>query len=83
MLCTLVISCNFEIHTLTLPSPQPSGSGKTTLLNVLAGRIKNGGKKKLSGDVLANGERISPVAFRKQVAYVTQEDALFATQTVG
>jgi ABC-type multidrug transport system ATPase subunit len=61
---------------------QPSGSGKTTLLNVLAGRVVGGhGGKILTGSITANGEIVRPAAFRRKVAYVTQEDALFATAT--
>jgi ATP-binding cassette, subfamily G (WHITE), eye pigment precursor transporter len=52
------------------------------LLNVLAGRITGGsGGKVLSGTLTANGEVIKPTSFRKNVAYVTQEDALFSTAT--
>jgi len=32
-----------------------SGGGKTSLLNVLSGKIKKGGKVKLSGEIRANG----------------------------
>jgi ABC-type multidrug transport system ATPase subunit len=47
------------------------------LLNVLAGRITGGlGGKTLNGTITANGEIVKPTAFRKRVAYVTQEDAL-------
>jgi len=52
------------------------------LLNVLAGRIVGGHSgKTLTGDILANGEQIQPLHFQKHVAYVTQDDALFATAT--
>jgi len=60
----------------------PSGAGKTTLLNILAGRIVGGSRGRVvKGELLVNGERIRPTVFRKAVAYVTQEDALFPTAT--
>jgi len=60
----------------------PSGAGKTTLLNILAGRVVGGSRGRcVNGELLINGEPIRPVTFRKSVAYVTQEDALFATQS--
>mmetsp|Transcript_621 Transcript_621/g.1566 ORF Transcript_621/g.1566 Transcript_621/m.1566 type:complete len:663 (-) Transcript_621:133-2121(-) len=59
----------------------PSGAGKSSLMNVLAGRVKSGGKKKVSGTVLVNGKKINPIRYRTKVAYVLQEDALFATAT--
>lgn len=57
----------------------PSGAGKSTLLNVLAGRMNNVGK--IAGKILVNGKPIDPVTFRTSIAYVMQDDALFATQT--
>ena len=60
----------------------PSGAGKSTLLNILAGRIQTSGGIKVGGSIFANGKEINPVDFRKKIAYVMQEDALFATQTV-
>lgn len=59
----------------------PSGAGKSTLLNIIAGRLRSQGKAVVGGDVFVNGEKIDPVLFRKKIAYVMQEDALFATQT--
>ena len=60
----------------------PSGAGKSTLLNVLAGRITGERRgRRLEGQLLANGEQVVPRLFRKRVAYVMQEDALFATAT--
>ena len=35
----------------------------------------------LGGELKANGEIVKPISFRKNVAYVTQEDALFPTAT--
>jgi len=59
----------------------PSGAGKSTLLNIIAGRLRSQGKAVVGGDVFVNGEKVDPVLFRKKIAYVMQEDALFATQT--
>jgi len=58
-----------------------SGSGKTSLLNVLAGRSTSGSGVTVSGNVFLGEERINPSAFRKQIAYVMQDDALMATST--
>ncbi|KAJ9453582.1 ABC transporter G family member 7 [Diplonema papillatum] len=54
----------------------PSGAGKSTLLNVLAGRAPYG---ELSGTIRINGE--DPSVYRRKLAYVMQEDALYPTQT--
>lgn len=58
-----------------------SGAGKSSLLNLLAGRIRMSKKKKIAGNVSVNNELVSPVKFRKNIAYVMQQDALFATAT--
>lgn len=55
----------------------PSGAGKTSLLNILAGRVSRG----WTGVVTADSVRVHPVEFRRNIAYVMQEEALFATQT--
>eukprot|EP00656_Telonema_subtile_P048068 TRINITY_DN5639_c0_g1_i3.p1 TRINITY_DN5639_c0_g1~~TRINITY_DN5639_c0_g1_i3.p1 ORF type:complete len:436 (+),score=112.71 TRINITY_DN5639_c0_g1_i3:57-1364(+) len=57
----------------------PSGAGKSTMLNLLAGRLGSGGT--VSGDLLSDSNVIDPTTFRSKIAYVMQEDALFATQT--
>jgi ABC-type multidrug transport system ATPase subunit len=63
----------------------PSGAGKTTLLNILAGRIYSGRSRghHLQAEVRANGVKVDPHAasFRRRIAYVTQDDALYATAT--
>lgn len=60
----------------------PSGSGKTTLLNILAGRQRTSALgMELQGQITASGQRIDPVAFRTNIAYVMQEDTLLATET--
>uniref|UniRef100_A0A7S3YF66 ABC transporter domain-containing protein n=1 Tax=Lotharella globosa TaxID=91324 RepID=A0A7S3YF66_9EUKA len=55
----------------------PSGAGKTTMMNILAGRVS----APFSGSVLANGQAVNPAKFAKNIAYVMQEEALFATAT--
>ena len=57
----------------------PSGAGKSTMMNVLAGRAPYG--KITSGDVLLNGMKADPTVYREQLAYVMQQDSMFATQT--
>jgi ABC-type multidrug transport system ATPase subunit/ABC-type multidrug transport system permease subunit len=59
----------------------PSGAGKSTLLNIIAGRLRSQGQAKVGGSIFVDCEKIVPFKFRKQIAYVMQEDALFATQT--
>lgn len=59
----------------------PSGSGKSSLLNVLAGRSSSSGDTKISGKVLVQGSQVDPVVFRKNIAYVMQDDGLMATAT--
>ncbi|KAJ2375298.1 hypothetical protein IW150_002628 [Coemansia sp. RSA 2607] len=56
-----------------------SGAGKTTLLNVLSGRVQGG---RLYGDIKFNGEKRNPHNFKRMVAYVEQDDLLFAPLTV-
>ncbi|KAH9327941.1 hypothetical protein KI387_000049, partial [Taxus chinensis] len=57
----------------------PSGSGKSTLLDALAGRL--GGATRQAGDILVNGRR-QALSYGTS-AYVTQDDILMATLTVG
>ena len=56
----------------------PSGAGKSTLLNVLAGRAPYG---QAEGKISLNGKATDPAAYRSRLAYVMQQDALFAMQT--
>lgn len=61
----------------------PSGSGKTSLLNALAGRTRGAKGLTLSGQVLADGLPVSSwSAYRRQCAYVEQDDLLFSMLTV-
>ena len=53
----------------------PSGSGKSTLLNIILGRINN-----FDGELKVNGvvkEKNKDVLFSKEIAYVSQEGAIF------
>jgi ABC-type multidrug transport system ATPase subunit/ABC-type multidrug transport system permease subunit len=59
----------------------PSGAGKSSILNVLAGRSAPAPGITISGRVTVGGKEINPVAFRKNIAYVMQDDSLMATAT--
>lgn len=61
----------------------PSGAGKSSLLNVLAGRSSSSASQdiEIKGKIEVGGFAIDPVQFRKNIAYVMQEDALMATAT--
>jgi ABC-type multidrug transport system ATPase subunit len=71
----LITSFYFTISLLLL------GSGKSSLLNVLAGRSASAPGIEVSGDVTVEGVPIDPVAYRRNIAYVMQDDALMATTT--
>lgn len=59
----------------------PSGGGKSSLLNVLAGRSTSVGDVNISGSIKVGGKEINPVTYRRQIAYVMQDDALLPTST--
>ena len=60
----------------------PSGAGKSSLLNLLAGRVATGvNGVTVQGSVMLDNSPLNPKDFRNKVAYVTQEDSLFPTQT--
>lgn len=59
----------------------PSGSGKTTLLNALAHRVAAAGAT-TTGDIMANGQKLSLQLVRDLSGYVEQEDALIGSLTV-
>lgn len=61
----------------------PSGSGKTSLLNILAGRVKPGGKNsaQIGGGIYMDGLNMEPSKVQHLFGYVMQEDSLFATST--
>ncbi|KAJ2776658.1 hypothetical protein GGI15_004782 [Coemansia interrupta] len=56
-----------------------SGAGKTTLLNALSGRIVGG---ELSGSILFHGAKRNPGSFKRQTAYVQQDDLMHPLLTV-
>ncbi|KAI8839229.1 P-loop containing nucleoside triphosphate hydrolase protein [Chytridium lagenaria] len=56
-----------------------SGAGKTTLLNCLSGRLSTG---TLSGTISYNGETRNPRTWRRTMAFVEQDDALYSQITV-
>jgi ABC-type multidrug transport system ATPase subunit len=64
----------------------PSGSGKSSLLNVLAGRsssslVPSATSLNINGKISVANQIINPVSFRKNIAYVMQDDTLMATST--
>ena len=59
-----------------------SGAGKTTLLNILSDRVTGASNTSLSGEVLANNQRISSFDYSSYMAYVMQDDLLMDTMTV-
>ena len=59
----------------------PSGAGKSSLLNVLAGRSAPGPETFINGLVQVGGKQINPATFKKNIAYVMQDDSLMATST--
>eukprot|EP01035_Chromulina_nebulosa_P019507 gene19507-25403_t len=59
----------------------PSGAGKSSLLNVLAGRSAPAPGITINGRVNVGGTDINPVAYRQNIAYVMQDDALMGTAT--
>ncbi|EFX86599.1 ABC protein, subfamily ABCG [Daphnia pulex] len=56
----------------------PSGAGKSSLMNILAGLKKSG----ILGRVEVNGTERDFKKFRKQAAYITQQDYLLSDLTV-
>ena len=71
----------------TLPSASltailgTSGSGKSSLLNILAGRMSSTSTVLVEGAVSVDGQLIDPVEYRKNIAYVMQDDCLLKTAT--
>ena len=57
----------------------PSGSCKTTFMNVLAGRVEPSSLS--SGNVLFRGARRDINVWKKQLAYLEQDDLIYPTQT--
>ena len=72
---TLDVETRFERGVTVLAGP--SGSGKSTLLRIIAGLVEpDGGSVTLAGRALRD-ERTSVPAFRRDIAFVFQEYALF------
>lgn len=59
-----------------------SGAGKTTLLNMLSDRAQKTKFTSFSGEIYANSQSISTIAYKNYIGYVTQEDILFDCMTV-
>ena len=57
-----------------------SGAGKTTLLNVLTHR--NNDKLRITGNLVVNGEVVTPDTLTSRSAYVQQDDLFIGTLTV-
>ncbi|KAL3778439.1 hypothetical protein HJC23_007660 [Cyclotella cryptica] len=60
-----------------------SGAGKSSLLRVLSGRCQSSSKVAVESDVRLNHFKVDPtdIEVRKQIAFVTQDDALSFTAT--
>ena len=60
-----------------------SAAGKTSLLNVLSGRSQSSNKLTIESDIRMNNYQVDPtnIEVRKQIAFVTQDDALASTST--
>ncbi|KAJ3174853.1 ATP-binding cassette sub- G member 2 [Geranomyces variabilis] len=56
-----------------------SGAGKTTLLNCLTGRLGTG---TLAGTITLDGKPRDPKSWKRAMAFVEQDDALYANLTV-
>jgi ABC-type multidrug transport system ATPase subunit len=59
-----------------------SGAGKSTVLNLLAGRIKSSKACLSGGSILVNGKKRDFKLFKKQAAFVEQDDCMFVEETV-
>lgn len=59
----------------------PSGSGKTSLLDILGGRVRAFGGRKLSGEVVYNGSSFSR-GIKRRTGFVTQDNVLLQRLTV-
>jgi ABC-type multidrug transport system, ATPase component len=71
----------YALHNELLVLMGSSGAGKTTLLNILSDKLQNSAKATITGQVLANGSKISK-SYSNYIGYVTQEDILVETMTV-
>jgi ABC-type multidrug transport system ATPase subunit len=63
----------------------PSGAGKTSVLGVLAGRIGNDKKCRVTADIRLDGVSVHPaedMTVRREIAFVEQRDTLHCAATV-
>ena len=58
-----------------------SGAGKTSLLNLLSGKVKTGGNRKVEGSILFNGKSLSSEEINNCIGFVMQNDIFFAFMT--
>jgi ABC-type multidrug transport system ATPase subunit len=56
-------------------------TGKSSLLNILAGRSATAPGIDITSVITVNQKKINPVKFRKNIAYVMQDDGLLQTAT--
>jgi ABC-type multidrug transport system ATPase subunit len=62
----------------------PSGAGKSTLLNILSGRQRwSGNGVKVEGRIRYGGQLMNPSNLKECIAFVMQDDAMCAFQTVS
>ena len=59
-----------------------SGAGKTTLLNLLSNRVQKTKYLQYSGEIFANNQNITEIAYTNYIGYVTQEDIILESLTV-
>lgn len=79
---TILENCYGDVKAGTLCAIMgPSGCGKSSLLNVLAGRSTPAPGIEITGKFQVAGKLINPSSFRRNIAYVMQDDALLATAT--
>ena len=58
-----------------------SGAGKTSLLNILASKVRTGGNRKVTGDILYNGKSLSGQEVNDCVGFVMQSDIFLSFLT--
>ena len=58
-----------------------SGSGKTSLLNLISGKVKAGGNRKVDGSILINGKSLSTDELNDCIGFVMQNDVFLAFMT--
>lgn len=72
-----------KVHTGQLVAIMgPTGCGKSSLMNVLAGKVSFSRNVKLQGNIYLNGEFMNHGLSTNMVAYVAQDETMFAFLTV-